>query len=206
MSHDIFIFGSLVRGEVSATSDTDVLVIPIDEVRNDAYPASWSVYHRSTIRDYFDEGRLFAWHLYLESRCIFNAEAKNWLEVIGAPAPYRSAKDDVESLTQLLIDSLEALRNGTNSEVYELGICYTALRDIAMCASWKKMGRPSFSRDSPYILTDPVPLQREYYSRAMSARHYSTRGGQPLGAVGETVREMLSAPLIDWARKIGNDL
>jgi hypothetical protein len=206
MNHDIFIFGSLVRGEVSSTSDSDVLVIPVDAALRDAYPANWSVYQRGTIRSYFDEGRLFAWHLHLEARCVFSAGPKNWLQVVGTPAPYQGAKDDVLSLTELLSDSLEALRHGTNSEIYELGICYTALRDIAMSASWRQMGKPSFSRDAPYMLPVPVPVSRDAYVRAMGARHYSTRGGPLPQAVEETVREMLEAPLVDWGRTIGDSL
>jgi len=206
MSHDIFIFGSMVRGEVSSTSDSDVLVIPVDAAPREAYPANWSVYQRGTIKGYFDEGRLFAWHLHLESHCVFSAAPKNWLQIIGTPAPYRGAKGDVLSLTELLVDSLEALRNSTNSEIYELGICYTALRDIAMSASWQQMGKPSFSRYAPYLLPVPVPVSRDAYFRAMAARHCSTRGGPYPQAVEETVREMLMAPLVDWAKKIGDSL
>jgi hypothetical protein len=206
MSHDIFIFGSLVRGEVSRTSDSDVLVIPVGGAHRDAYPAGWSVYQRGTIKSYFDEGRLFAWHLHLESRCVFSAGSENWLQIIGAPASYRAAKEDVLSLTELLADSLDALRNGSNSEIYELGICYTALRDIAMSASWQLMGRPSFSRDAPFMLPISVPLSKDAYAQAMGARHYSTRGGATPKAVGETVKAMLEAPLIDWARTIGDSL
>jgi len=206
MSHDIFIFGSLVRGEVSRTSDSDVLVIPVDDAHRDAYPAAWSVYHRGTMKSYFDDGRLFAWHLHLESRCVFSAGPENWLQTIGTPAPYRTAKSDVDSLTEILETSLIELRNGSNSEIYELGICYTALRDIAMSASWRMLGLPSFSRDAPFMLPDPVPLSRAAYARAMNARHYSTRGGAVPEAVGETVKLMLDAPLIVWAQTIGDGL
>ena len=206
MNHDIFIFGSLVRGEVSSTSDSDVLVIPVNAVHRDTYPTNWSVYQRETIKGYFDAGRLFAWHLHLESHCVFSAEPKNWLQVIGTPAPYQGAKDDVRSLTDLLKESLEALRNGTNSEIYELGICYTALRDIAMSASRRHMGRPSFSRDAPYQMPVPVPLSRDAYVCAMAARHYSTRGGPYPQLVEDTVREMLTAPLVDWVSHIGDSL
>lgn len=206
MSHDIFVFGSLVRGEVSKTSDCDVLVIPVDGAHRDAYPASWSVYQRPTMKRYFDDGRLFAWHLHLEAQCLFSAGSENWLQVIGPPAPYRMAKGDVDSLTEILETSLCELRDGSNSPIYELGICYTALRDIAMSASWRLMGHPNFSRNAPFMLPVPVPLSRDTYARAMDARHYSTRGGATPDAVGETVKAMLDAPLTVWARTIGDSL
>ena len=206
MSHDIFIFGSVVRGEVSSTSDTDILVIPVGPVGLKTYPPSWSVYQRETIKDYFREGRLFAWHLHLESRCVYSAGPMNWLQILGDPAPYGAAREDVLTLTELLDESLAELQHGTNSAIYELGICYTAVRDIAMAASWQKIGAPSFSRYAPYKLPTPVPLDRESYERAMLARHFSTRGGHQPPAVGATQSAFLAAPLIDWARTLGDSL
>lgn len=206
MSHDIFIFGSVVRGEVSRTSDTDILVIPTEPACRDAYPPSWSVYQRETIKGYFGAGRLFAWHLHLEAQCVHSAGPTNWLQIMGIPAAYGTAREDVFSLTELLFESLNALRTGTNSAIYELGICYTAVRDIAMAASWQRIGTPSFSRYAPYKLPAPVPLGGEAYERAMAARHFSTRGGLQPEAVDATVRDFLDAPLIDWATSLGNSL
>lgn len=206
MNHDLFIFGSVVRGEVSSTSDTDILVIPAGPVARNAYPSHWSVYQRETLRDYFSEGRLFAWHLHLESRCVYSAGPMNWLQILGDPAPYSSAREDVLTLTTLLDESLAELQHDTNSAIYELGICYTAVRDIAMSASWQKIGAPCFSRYAPYKLPIPVPLDRESYECAMVARHYSTRGDQRPAAVSATVSALLAAPLIDWARTLGDSL
>ncbi len=67
MSHEIYIFGSAVRGEISRTSDIDVLVIPMKGERTE-YPTSWSVYSPEIIESYFRDGRLFAWHLHLEAK------------------------------------------------------------------------------------------------------------------------------------------
>lgn len=206
MNHDIYIFGSVVRGEVSSTSDTDILVIPGEQVGPRTYPPSWSVYQRETIKDYFQGGRLFAWHLHLESRCVYSAGPTHWLEVLGEPAPYSAAREDVLVLTELLTQSLSELQRGTYSVIYELGICYTAVRDIAMAASWQKIGAPSFSRYAPYKLPTPVPLDRESYEHAMTARHFSTRGGQQPEAVGATVGAFLTAPLVDWASMLGDSL
>ena len=66
MTHEIYIFGSMARGEVSPSSDTDVLVIQ-DSSDQNSFPPSWSVYSMKTIETYFAAGRLFAWHLHLEA-------------------------------------------------------------------------------------------------------------------------------------------
>lgn len=41
--HDLYIFGSVARGEMSPTSDIDVLVIPLGNEPSQ-YPNAWSVY------------------------------------------------------------------------------------------------------------------------------------------------------------------
>lgn len=206
MNHEIFIFGSMVRGEVSRTSDCDILVIPDGDVDRSLLPESWSVYHRQTIKEFYEKGRLFAWHLHLEGQCVFSARDKNWLEILGTPHSYNDAKEDVGELSALLSESLNALRGGSNSEVYELGICYTALRDIAMSASWSQLGRPSFSRNAPYYLQPPLPLSEQAYASAMNARHFSTRGGSFPSNVQQTVVQFLEAPLLEWAQTLWSKL
>ncbi|AZC37059.1 nucleotidyltransferase domain-containing protein [Pseudomonas chlororaphis] len=207
MNHDIFIFGSTVRGEVGASSDIDVLVIPVNTVSPEVYPASWSIYSRETIRSYYEEGRLFAWHLHLESRCIYSASSEHWLETLGCPAAYRSAREDVASLTALLCDSLFELQSGTESVIYELGICYTALRDIAMSASWHLTGRPCFSRYAPFMLPGAqIPIGLEVYEQAMMARHFSTRGSAQPRAPEDAIAAFIKAPLLEWAQTLGDVL
>jgi len=105
MNHEIYIFGSAVRGEVSPTSDIDVLVIPTEGSRAD-YPASWSVYSREIIESYFRAGRLFAWHLHLEAQRIVPSEGEPFLARLGAPAPYASAQSDIADLESILKDAL----------------------------------------------------------------------------------------------------
>lgn len=206
MSHEIFIFGSVVRGEVSGTSDIDVLVIPTNETAPSAYPPNWSVYQRETIAAYFHEGRLFAWHLHLESRCVYSAGPSNWLQSLGRPAPYVRAREDIASLSCLLSDSLAQLSEGSDSAIYEVGICYTALRDIAMAASWRALGAPSFSRYAPFRLPTPLPLDPEVYENAMLARHFATRGGPRPGAIERTATALLGAPLIAWVNTLRDSL
>jgi hypothetical protein len=206
MNHDIFIFGSAVRGEVSRTSDVDVLVIPTSTPVPSAYPSNWSVYQRETIASYFQEGRLFAWHLHLESRCVYSAGPLNWLQSLGRPSPYIRAREDLSHLSSLLSDSLTQLREGTDSQIYELGLCYTALRDIAMAASWRALGAPSFSRYAPYRLPTQIPLDPEVYEHAMLARHFSTRGGLRPAAIEWASAALLDAPLVTWIDTLRDSL
>jgi hypothetical protein len=175
MNKEIYIFGSATRGEVSPSSDIDVLVIqehPTPEI----FPNTWSVYSERTIEDYYKTGRLFAWHLHLEAVEIFPKTGENFLNRLGTPSAYTNLAEDFSDLRSLLNDSLSELAHGTESPIFELGIIYTAIRDIAMAASWFLLPKPTFSRYAPYILPVYCPIPREVYNIAMSARHTSTRG------------------------------
>lgn len=201
MNHEIYVFGSVVRGEISRTSDIDVLVIPTGGSRAD-YPASWSVYSPETIESYFRAGRLFAWHLYLEAQRIYPLEGASFLEELGKPAPYESAQSDITDLETILMDALLEIRSGTNSLVYELGIAYTAIRDIAMSASWTLLEKPDFSRYTPFALPVVCPLPIEAYRGAMLARHTATRGTAYPFNPQVIAAQLIAAPILDWVSDV----
>ncbi|NOT16569.1 MAG: nucleotidyltransferase domain-containing protein [Sulfuriferula sp.] len=203
MNKDIYIFGSTVRGETEKNSDIDVLVIVSDKAMQLKIPDTWSVYPDATIEKYYETGRLFAWHLHLEAKCIFSDRTTSFLETLGEPNPYSAHKNDFENLRDILYESLGEIRAGSNSQIFEIGIIYTALRDIAMIASTKLLTRPCFSRYSPYALPISFPLSKGIYESAIKARLLSTRG---LRADIDPVfisKKLTSAPIKDWIDKIG---
>lgn len=199
--HDLYIFGSATRGEVSPTSDIDVLVIPLGNGSSE-YPGSWSVYSPAIIQSYFESGRLFAWHLHLEAKCVHSANPTPFLSSLGAPAPYSSAAKDIDDLEGMLRDSLHEIQRHTANLIYELGIAYTAIRDIAMAASWALLGNPCFSTSAPFLLPIPCPISREAYRGAMLARHSSTRGSDHNIEIDYITRELMTAPVLSWVRDI----
>lgn len=201
MIHDLYIFGSATRGEVSPTSDIDVLVVPLGNGQLE-FPAGWSVYSPEVIQSYFESGRLFAWHLHLEAKCIHSANPTPYLSSLGAPAPYSSAGEDIDDLEGLLRESLHEIQSRTTNLIYELGIAYTAIRDIAMAASWALLARPCFSRDAPFLLPSPCPISRKAYTGAMLARHSSTRGSDDNVQTEDIAKELLAAPILSWVRDI----
>lgn len=201
MTHDLYIFGSSTRGEVLPSSDIDVLVVPLDG-GHQKYPAGWSVYSPTVLKSYFESGRLFAWHLCLEAKCIYSAGQMPFISSLGLPSPYLSAGKDIDDLGGLLCEALREIRAGTNNLIFELGIAYTAIRDIAMAASYVQLERPCFSREAPYLIPTPCPLPKEVYVGAMLARHRSTRGSN-LDIDPEKVAEgLLAAPLIPWMHEV----
>ena len=201
MTHEIYIFGSMTRGEVSPSSDADVLVIR-DNSDPDSFPPSWSVYSRKTIETYFAIGRLFAWHLHLEAVRVYPRSGSGFLADLGEPAPYSSIAEDLADLTLLLRNSVSELQNGSPSPIYELGLTYTAIRDIAMAASWTMLERPSFSRYAPYELPVRCPLPLAIYETAMSARHASTRGSAEPREYDLAANHLKAFPILEWAESV----
>ncbi|MGN5077006.1 nucleotidyltransferase domain-containing protein [Aeromonas veronii] len=176
MKKEIYIFGSAVRGDVEKNSDIDVLVISDTNNRKDHFPDEWSVYSYKSIREFYESGRLFAWHLHLDSKCIYKKSEKSFLDSLGEPAIYSSFKSDFESLKEILLLSLREIENSTASFIFEVGVTYTAIRDLAMIASTKLHIRPCFSRYSPYQLPLEFPINKDIYELMICARLASTRG------------------------------
>jgi hypothetical protein len=201
MTHEIYIFGSMTRGEVSPSSDADVLVI-LDSSDENLFPPSWSVYSRNTIETYFTMGRLFAWHLHLEAVRVYPRSGTGFLAELGEPAPYSSIAEDLAELKSLLLDSVLELQNGSPSPIYELGLAYTAIRDIAMAASWAMLDRPSFSRYAPYELPVRCPLPLAIYETAMCARHASTRGSAVPREYDLAANCIKAFPILEWVESV----
>lgn len=201
MSHEIYVFGSICRGESTPTSDVDVLVIPF-EMKSSQFPQHWSVYSPELLSEYFKSGRLFAWHLHLEAKCVFSPRSKSFLASLGPPAPYSTILDDLDDLEALLKEALDELATGTENVIYELGIVYTAIRDLAMSASWSLLANPCFSADAPYRLPIDLPLPRDIYHQAMVSRHASTRGSQLSFDPTSTAKIVINSPLESWVASL----
>jgi predicted nucleotidyltransferase len=201
MSHEIYVFGSICRGQSTPTSDVDVLVVPF-EVDSSQFPQHWSVYSPELLSEYFNAGRLFAWHLHIEAKCVFSSRSESFLASLGTPAPYSTIFDDIDDLEVLLKEALNELAAGTENVIYELGIAYTAIRDLAMSASWSLLTNPCFAADAPYRLPVDPPLPRDIYHQTMIARHASTRGSQFSFDPTSTAEIVTKAPLERWVASL----
>lgn len=201
MNHDIYVFESTCRGEATPTSDVDILVVPFWQKQSE-YPHEWSVYSPGVIEEYFKKGRLFAWHLHLEAKCVYCSGDQPFLTDLGPPAPYSTIAADIDDLEALLKVALSELAAGTSNVVYELGIAHTAIRDIAMCASWAMLEKPCFSADAPYRLPVECPLERSIYTQIMLARHSSTRGVKIDFDPTYALRTVADAPLAQWINSL----
>ncbi len=198
MNAELYIFGSAVRGEIDASSDLDVLAVPATGITA-SYPEGWSIYQRSTLKRYFEEGRLFAWHLHLESVCVYKPTKESYIEGLGRPALYKDGVQDFENFNAMYCDAVAAIRAGTSSIIFETGLIYTCLRDLAMAASWHLLHRPDFSRYSPFHLPTPIPLSRAAYETAIASRHWSNRGcPRTMLLSQEDIKQLCSEKIREW--------
>jgi hypothetical protein len=185
---NVSIFGSYGRGSYDAHSDLDVLVVcrdgagtqPESIVRKivsqefDKIPSiSW--YGSKKMEYFFTSGDLFAWHLYAESYPL--SGYLPLAEMFGRPGPYLNCLDDISGLHSILLSIPDHVTRSPQNVVYELGLAYVCLRNIAMTASSVLCENPAFGRYSPFELPEIAPpISKTDYAILAKCRHASTRG------------------------------
>lgn len=196
ISPQCYLFGSITRGDADEASDIDVLVI---------YESQPSVADRKRVKELigyrlkqdcaiaeythnrlitmFEEGHLFAWHLYQEARALQVTGLENKNMSFPKPSPYQSAELDSRNFLELLRSCLIAVKSEAPSLTYEAGLAYVALRNIGMSLSAEFLSRPIFDRWAPFAVakatTITPPCHLETYDLMVAARHASQRGLSP---------------------------
>jgi hypothetical protein len=172
----IYAFGSVCRGDVSAYSDVDLLaIVESDDSRFD--PNVYSIYSYKRIKELWEEGNPFAWHLALESRLLFSSDGADYLKVLGNPKPYRHCVRDCEKFRALFREGYESVVAGNSSVVFDLSAIFLSIRNLASCFSLGVTDRPNFSRSSALCLgTRSLLLPQDSYRVLERARILCTRG------------------------------
>lgn len=201
MRTHFYAFGSICRGEIDVASDVDLLACtsaPAPEI--DAKKFSKYTYER--IEELWREGNPFAWHLHFESRLIFSSDGVDFLVGLGEPSAYKCAAADCLKFRALFLESSNALLQSRNSIVFNLSCMFLATRNFATCYSFT-IGRPIFSRKSPLLLNERLPISEEIFDVLARARILSTRGYGRIISGAEIDSAKNSVPKIsDWMRKL----
>lgn len=213
----LFLFGSDARGDLDEASDIDVLAIYPCEVQEDfrnlvrltlsgnlGARVALAEYSRARIEEMFQEGHLFAWHLFLEAKRLPIAE----LEVdcsysFPSPTPYTAGEGDaLRFMTLLRSVSARLAEERIGSEIHEAGLIYLSLRNIAMSLSYSCSPQPDFSRYSPYSLSTALgirfPCEKLIYDALVKARHSSQRG-MPAPSIAVEELKMTVMQCCNWA-------
>lgn len=213
------VFGSRTRGDFDEFSDFDIIVVyndldalnrgEIQKVIEAKFHSEVSIswYSQSKLDDYFQNGHLFAWHIYLESQKI-DGLPDNYLSPSIIPNEYKNYKSDVQSLIRIIDSIRKALEKNPKNIIYEAGLLYVCCRNIAMSASSKLGDKMDFGRYSPFNLTkskSTFPISKEEYKSLINCRLASMRGIHPEKLDYEHTLHLVESSR-DWAKKISNEL
>ncbi|MEH2513423.1 putative nucleotidyltransferase [Nitrobacteraceae bacterium AZCC 1564] len=179
----IYAFGSVCRGDVSLTSDIDLLAI-VDGHDGRFNADDYSIYSYQRIQQIWDEGNPFAWHLASESRLLFASDQADYLKSLNEPRRYKKAAEDCERFFSLFIEAKGSLETNTATLAFDLSMVFLAIRNFATCFSLGCLQTPDFSRKSAIrIGRYSLPIEQKAFDTLERARILCTRGiGLPINA------------------------
>jgi hypothetical protein len=144
----------------------------------------------------------FAWHLYREAIPLFDPDG--FLRGLGPPSSYSGALADVASFQNVLASVPLQLAQNENNAIYEAGLVYVCIRNIAMAASWILNEFPDFSRYSAFNFPDMdrCPISVDEFKLTMACRMASQRGLDPPQGVSRGFVLRISRRLDPWVRNL----
>lgn len=212
----LYLFGSASRGDSDASSDLDILAVydgqPEVELRDGILNSVRAkLGNRVTLAEYsidrlasiFNNGHLFAWHLYQEARPVLvSGIISRQSFSFDLPAPYVDGIKDATRFVDLLSSVAGEMQDKSCSLVHEAGLAYLALRNIAMSLSFKLQKRADFTRYSPLNVSKSLatrpPCSTTDFEILVAARHASQRGLLPPAIDGVNFRYVINHSL-EWA-------
>jgi nucleotidyltransferase-like protein len=197
MSHgsEVWLFGSVARGDTDSRSDVDVLVagvlpdgtlecLPYARDRLSIVQYGWDeVEHMAAY------GSLFLHHLRLEGRPALGSESQRLRAMLEALPPYLRAERELASFEDVLEDVERSVARD-HAPAFELSVVATALRHACILGCYA-IGQPTFGRASAFrVFLSSIhetrliaPAQRLYEFRL----HEDGRGAPPFEAKTEHV-------------------
>ncbi len=185
---EIYLFGSVARGDYDEYSDVDILIV-IDDCTEDEYikikdryaillnvPVSWlSVYRVSKIIQMHAVGSYFLWHIKKEGKELYSKEGELASLLLTLPQ-YAKVRSDLEEYESILADMECELNSEYISVEYELAVLASLVRNTCIAISFVN-GRLDFGRNSVVLhcFTEyDFDICQEEYNRLYQYRLYQT--------------------------------
>ena len=172
----IYAFGSVCRGEISPTSDIDLLAAVVGrDTRFD--PQLYSIYSYSRLKQIWEEGNPFAWHLHLEARLVFASDGKDFLRDLAGPSKYSKCLEDCQRFAELFATANASLHSALKTTVFDLSTAFLGIRNFASCFSLGMLEKPDFSRHAALRIGKySIQIPPQVYAVLERSRILSTRG------------------------------
>ena len=185
---EIYLFGSVARGDQDEKSDIDILIV-IDDCSEGEYieykdkfanllnvPVTWlSIYRISKIVKMHSIGSYFLWHIKKEGKLIYSRN--NELDALLQTLPgYSNVKNDLKEYSEILSDIIYELDNQYICIEYELSVLASLVRNTCIAISFLN-GRLDFGRNSAVmycVLKYQIDTSLEEYSDLYRYRLYNT--------------------------------
>jgi len=179
----IYAFGSVCRGDVLPGSDIDLLAV-VQGHDPRFSPDDYSIYSYERIREIWEDGNPFAWHLAIESKLLYSSDGSDFLKSLGKPMAYRNCLQDCEKFFALFREARASFESQAESKVFDLSMVFLAIRNFATCFSLGTLDKPDFSRSSALRLGEhSLSIPRDAYKVLERSRILCTR------AIGESVTD-----------------
>lgn len=201
---EIYLFGSVARGDDDEYSDVDILII-INECTDDEYieykeqfanilevPLDWiSLYKESKIRKMYDNGSYFLWHIKKEGIRLFSRcnKLNNLLKTLPK---YKGIKEDLEQYLEILNDVKKELESEDICVNYELAVLASLVRNTCIAIAYLN-NRYDFGRESVIIsCIEEYPQKIKFTLREYNELYkYRLFQKGKLTEIAEGSREML---------------
>jgi hypothetical protein len=197
MTTHFYAFGSICRGEIDRSSDLDLLAC-VSSRSDEIDPDKFSIYRHDRLRQLWQQGNPFAWHLHLESKLLFSSDGEDFIASLGSPSKYMNGPADCAQFARLFDESMMQLAETLNSATFNLSCLFLATRNFATCYSLH-IGKPCFSRNSPLIIDRSLHVEKPVFDVLSRARVLSTRGLGDTLTPKDISSALSAAPIIsDW--------
>lgn len=190
---EIYLFGSVARGDQDEFSDTDILII-IDDCNEYDFiyyknkfanilnvPPSWiSLYKFSKIKLMYNKGSYFLWHIKKEGIKLFSKTNK-FTQLLDTLPSYKDALKDIKEYKEILND-IEIEYNNPFTEyinyTYELSVLSSLVRNICITLAYINnvfdFGRISVIITIKKIYKSSICFSLNEYNELYSYRLYQT--------------------------------
>ena len=206
----IYVFGSLCRGEIDEFSDVDLLAIinSVEDINTPLDSQKFSIYKEKRMKELWNEGNPFAWHLFTESQLIYSDNANDIIKNWGKPNPYNNMQFDLAKFSKLFYSSIKSLNDSRHSDIFDLSMLFLAIRNFASCYSLGALNDFNFSRRSALSLkANKLDISDQSFSIMERARILSTRGlGKLITKTEKQIVLKETDTISNWFQSILNKL